>query len=74
MRAEITMADFLAAYETGSLQSCNFLVGPQGPFQATVKRHKLAWCGHVTCHDSLSKTILRVPGMVGDAMVGRGNA
>ena len=26
---------------------------------ATVKRQKLAWCGHVTCHDNLSKTILQ---------------
>ena len=35
----------------------NFLVGPQEPLLATVKRWKLAWFGHVTCHDSLSKTI-----------------
>ena len=26
---------------------------------ATVKRRKLAWFGHITRHDSLSKTILR---------------
>ena len=37
----------------------NFLVGPQEPLLATVKRWKLAWFGHVTCPDSLSKTILR---------------
>ena len=37
----------------------NFLVGFQELLLATVKRQKLAWFGHVTCHDSLSKTILR---------------
>ena len=37
----------------------NFLVGPQEPLPATVKRRKLAWFGHVTSHDSLSKTILQ---------------
>ena len=37
----------------------NFLVGPQEPLPATIKRRKLAWFGHVTHHDSLSKTILR---------------
>ena len=35
----------------------NFLVGPQEPPLATVK--KLAWFGHVTHHNSLSKTILQ---------------
>ena len=35
----------------------NFPVGPQEPLLATVKRRKLAWFGHVTRHDSLSKTI-----------------
>ena len=37
----------------------NFRVGPQEPLLATDKRWKLAWFGHVTRHDSLSKTILR---------------
>ena len=37
----------------------NFLVGPKEPLLATVKRLKLAWFGHVTRHDGLSKTILR---------------
>ena len=37
----------------------NFLVGPQEPLPATVKRRKLAWFGHVTRHDSLFKTILQ---------------
>ena len=37
----------------------NFLVGPQEPLLATVKRRKLAWFGHVTHHNSLSKTILQ---------------
>ena len=36
----------------------NFLVGPQERLLAMVKRRKLAWFGHVTRHDSLSKTIL----------------
>ena len=35
----------------------SFLVGPQEPLLATVKRRKLARSGHVTRHDSLSKTI-----------------
>ena len=33
----------------------NFIVGPQEPLLAIVKRQKLAWFGH----DSLSKTILQ---------------
>ena len=37
----------------------NFLMGPQGPLTATVKRRELAWLGYVTRHDSLSKTILQ---------------
>ena len=37
----------------------DFLVGPQEPLLATVKRRKLAWFGHVTRHDSLSRTILQ---------------
>ena len=37
----------------------NSLVGPHKPLLATVKRRKLAWFGHVTRHDSLSKTILQ---------------
>ena len=37
----------------------NFLVGPQESLLATVKRRELAWFGHVTRHDSLSKTILQ---------------
>ena len=36
----------------------SFLVGPQEHLLATVKRRKLAWFGHVTRHDNLSKTIL----------------
>ena len=36
----------------------NFLVGPQEPLLAAVKRRKHARFGHVTRHDSLSKTIL----------------
>ena len=36
----------------------NSLVCSQEPLLATVSRRKLAWFGHVTRHDSLSKTIL----------------
>ena len=32
---------------------------PQEPLVATVMRMKLAWFGHVTRHDRLSKTILQ---------------
>ena len=34
----------------------NFLVSLQEPFLATVKRRKPPWFGHVTSHDSLSKS------------------
>ena len=37
----------------------NFLVGPQEPLLATVKRRTLAWLTHVTRHKSLSKTIFQ---------------
>ena len=37
----------------------NFLVDLQEPFLAFIKRRRLAWFGHVTRHDSLSKTILQ---------------
>ena len=36
----------------------NFLVGPQEPLLANVKRRKLTWLGHVLRQDSLSKTII----------------
>ena len=36
-----------------------FLVGPQEPLLATLKRGKLAWLKRVTHHNSLSKTILQ---------------
>ncbi|PIK55282.1 endonuclease-reverse transcriptase [Apostichopus japonicus] len=35
------------------------LVGPYEPLLSTVKRRKLAWFGHVTRHDSISKVILQ---------------
>ena len=35
----------------------SFLVGPQEPLLATVKRRKLAWLGHVTSHDNLFEAI-----------------
>ena len=37
----------------------NFRVGPQEPLLATVKRRTLSQLGHVTRHDSLSKSSLR---------------
>ena len=37
----------------------NFLVGPQEPLLAIVKRRKLAWFGHVARRDSLSKTLIQ---------------
>ena len=37
----------------------NFLVGPQEPLLAIVKRQKLARFAHVTYHEGLSKTILQ---------------
>ena len=37
----------------------NFIVGPQEPLPATVRRRKLALFEHVTRHDSLSKIILQ---------------
>ena len=36
----------------------NFLVGPQEPLLAIVKRWNFSWFWHVTRHSSLSKTIL----------------
>ena len=35
------------------------LLGPQESLLATIKRLQLVWFGHVTRHDSLSKTILQ---------------
>ena len=37
----------------------NFLVRPQEPLLATVKRRKVAWLWHVTRHGNLSRTILQ---------------
>ena len=36
----------------------HFLVGPQESLQTMIKGQKLAWFGHVTRHNNLSKTIL----------------
>ena len=51
-----------------------FHVGPQDPLLAAAKRWKLAWFGHVTCHGSLSRTILQGASGMGDTVVSRGNA
>ena len=50
----------------------NSPVGPHEPLLSTVKRRKLAWFGHVTRYNTLSKTILQgtLEGGGGDAMVG----
>ena len=37
----------------------NFIVGPQEPLLATVKKWKVAWFGHVARCNNLSKTILQ---------------
>ena len=49
---------------SGELKRCvqskiNIHVGLQEPLLTTVKRRKLAWFRHITCHDSLYKTILQ---------------
>ena len=49
----------------------NFIVGPQKPLLATVKRRKLAWFGHVTHCNSLSKLSFRALWEVGDNVAGR---
>ena len=41
------------------LSKINFFVGPQEPLLEIVTRWKLAWFGHVTPHDSLTRTILK---------------
>ena len=48
-------------YKTNDLvrSKINFLVDPQEPLLATVKRRELEWFGHVTHDDSLSKTVLQ---------------
>ena len=49
----------------------NFIVGPQKPLLATVKRRKLAWFGHVTHCNSISKLSFRALWEVGDSVAGR---
>ena len=48
----------------------NFVVGPQEPPLATVKRQKLEQFGHVMRHECLLKTVLQAPWRVGDVAVG----
>ena len=52
----------------------NFLLGPQEPPLAAVKRRKLARFGHVTRLTASPKPSFRALYRVGDAVVGRGNA
>ena len=53
----------------------NFFVGPLEPLPATVKKQKLAWFGHVTCHTTACpKPPFRAPWRVGEAVAGRENA
>ena len=50
----------LGAQDQRLMQSkINFLVSPQEPLLATVKRQKFAWFGHVAGHSSFSKPILQ---------------
>ena len=51
----------------------NFLVGPQEPLLATVKRRTLAWFGHAVRQEASPKSSFRTPWRMGDAVVGRGN-
>ena len=37
----------------------NFLIGLQEPLLAPIKRRKLAWFGHLTLHNNLSKAIIQ---------------
>ena len=55
------LRNFLHIYKTNDWvrSKINFLVGPQEPLLATVKRRKLAWFWRVTRHNSLFKTILQ---------------
>ena len=52
----------------------NFLVGPQEPLVAAVKRQKLAWFGMSHTMTASPKPSFRAPWRMGDTMVGRGNA
>ncbi len=45
-------------------QQVTTYVGSQEPFLAIIKRCKLTWYGHVTCHDSLAKIILQGQGTI----------
>ena len=58
---EETSPHLFLGHKTNDLarNKINSLVGPQEPLLATVRRRKLAWFGHVTRHDSLSKTIIQ---------------
>ena len=58
VREETSLYLILGAQDQRLVQSkINFLVAPQELLLATVKSQTLALFGHVTCHDSLSKTI-----------------
>ena len=59
MHKELLRISYLEHKTNHWVQSkINFIVGLQEPLLATVKKWKLVWFGHVTRHDSLSKTIL----------------
>ena len=44
---------------TGWGGKINFLVGPEEPLLATVKRQKLMWFKHVTCHKGYTSAIFQ---------------
>ena len=59
MHKELLCISYLEHKNIDWVQSkINFIVGLQEPLFATVKKWKLVWFGHVTRHDSLSKTII----------------
>ena len=50
---------FLCVCQTHIHNQVAVLAGPQESLLAVVMRRKLAWFGHVTLHNTLSKTVLQ---------------
>ena len=71
LRPPVAMTDgwFLYVHAVSSAGLCHVFLefvqelelheGPQEPLLVAVKRQKLSWFGHITCHNSLSKIILQ---------------
>ena len=73
-RTLLPCISYLQQYRNDWVRSkINILVGPQEPLQATVKRWKFAWFGHVTWYDSPEPSF-RATWRVDDATVSRGTA